>query len=54
MAANPARQPAGVPLSQRPKRRQLLASLEADLYPSIGGWRGLYPTPFPDPGIPAA
>jgi len=26
--------------------RQLLASLEAELYPSIGGWRGLYPTPF--------
>lgn len=26
--------------------RQLLASLEAELYPSIGGWHGLYPAPF--------
>lgn len=29
--------------------RQLLASLEAELYPSIGEWRGLYPAPFPPP-----
>lgn len=29
--------------------RQLLASLEAELYPSIGGWRGLYPAPFGPP-----
>ena len=34
--------------------RQLLASLEADLYPSIGGWRGLYPPPFATPDDPAA
>jgi hypothetical protein len=27
--------------------RQLLAAIEADLYPRIGGYRGLYPPPFP-------
>jgi hypothetical protein len=27
--------------------RQLLAAIETDLYPRIGGYRGLYPPPFP-------
>jgi hypothetical protein len=28
--------------------RQLLAAIEAKLYPSIGGYQRLYPPPFPD------
>ncbi len=28
--------------------RQLLAAIEANLYPSIGGYQRLYPPPFPD------